>query len=329
MGIISDFVSGAAQGAGEGLDIERKAKLTREMNEANFRRDTSMKRLLAGEEREFQRGESELERKSREKIATGKPLKAPAVKDFIVGTDEYGEEIKETRVWNQESGKFEPYDMGIGDGVQISEDQAQSMAQDEYDSKSKYFTSDQAQFGMSEPEWVNKRMLEIMGGKAAGAAPTPTGTKAPTRKPPTETEFLSRVKNRAREKGVIYNEDEAKEAYRRRIGGKPKITAKPTKKKGIIERGKGDIAASAIARQQQTGVESKRAERESTQAKLREDYQRKFKAMPDSQKRVWWRKNAASLRKNHSKEYREGRKIMERLTRKRSVQQTFKESRVQ
>lgn len=324
MGIIADFVQGAAKGAEKGLDLQQKSDIAREISEANFRRDSNLKQLMAGKEREFRRGESKLERESKERVSAAKPVKQQTIKV----TDEGGMEVD--AILNPDGTYTLPRKAGAAPGgeVQVSEDQAQRMAQDEYDSKSEYFTSDQAQFGMSEPEWVNKRMLEIMVGKAAGTAPTKPGRATKKPKPTgqlTEAQFLDRVKQRAQSTGKIYNEEEAKANYQSRTGDVGIIKKKRASKKPS----KAYEAYKSAVKEQEAPAKKARAEREASRAQIGDDYERKFKAMPDSQKRVWWRKNFKNLRKYHSKLYREGKKIIDSLSSRRSIIRTAQEAGVQ
>jgi hypothetical protein len=81
-----------------------------------------------------------------------------------------------------------------------------------------------------------------------------------------------------------------------------------------------------MIKKQESGAKENRAKRESSKVKIRDDYERKFKAMPDSQKRVWWRRNFKNLREIDSKLYREGKKIIEKLGRRRSIIGTAQEA---
>ena len=160
MGFVnSQMLAGAAGGLGKGVSdmalLGMKSKADSESAEANFRKERSLKQM---------------DIESNERIAG---VKAPTIKTI---TDDTGAES--TVQWNPSNRTWEPFQMGAAtEPGQLTFDQAASMADNEYDSKASMFKSDQSQFGMTEGEWKNKRIQELIGGTgpaapSAGGAPS-------------------------------------------------------------------------------------------------------------------------------------------------------------
>ena len=160
MGFVnSQMLAGAAGGLGKGVSdmalLGMKSKADSESAEANFRKERSLKQM---------------DIESNERIAG---VKAPTIKTI---TDDTGAES--TVQWNPSNRTWEPFQMGAAtEPGQLTFDQAASMADNEYDSKASMFKSDQSQFGMTEGEWKNKRIQELMGGTGP-AAPSAGGAPA-------------------------------------------------------------------------------------------------------------------------------------------------------
>jgi len=223
MGFISDFLGGVADA---GAELSKQALLDRaekERNEAMFRKEQSLEKLrqkFQTSEREarqeFDASQNELNRSSDERLATLKRksdgYKAPTVKEVI---DPSNPDNKLSVQWDAEKGKWVPFGQDASSMPRISLDRATEMARREYEDKASMFKSDQSQFGMTENEWINRRALEIMGGKIGSTTParvdqpSPHETKGKTPKAGGK-KFVS--KEEYIQKALIMNKGEASEA---------------------------------------------------------------------------------------------------------------------
>lgn len=189
MGFMRGFVGGVADAAKDLAFQELKNKSARELVEAQAVREQALaeyredradnraaeQRTFLSGEREatqgFTAGESELERESKERIATNRKGAAPKV--FKTMDDEGNEVFMR---YDSELDEMVPVSPGSKDGGQrVSLDQAMSMARREADAKASWFKTDKTDFGMTREEWINQRAMEIAnsgtgGGPAPGAS---------------------------------------------------------------------------------------------------------------------------------------------------------------
>lgn len=193
------------------------------------------------------------DRASAERIAKIKDKTGAGEKVFKT-TDEDG---NDTFVrYDPESEQMVPLDTkGIGANG-LTFEQASAMANKEADAKASIFNSDQTDFGMTRPEWVNKRTMELMGqgpgatGSQAGAPPGQAGVPAPSTptklaKPASYEEYAKNV--RAANPGVQISDADLKTKYQQKFGGapekaataraaaQPKKTETPAPKQGLIQ----------------------------------------------------------------------------------------------
>jgi len=175
-------IAGGLGGFGEGTaDVVKQnilSKAQAEREEANFYKERSLKQLgitsqekIAADRISAESSENEKKITSAEKIAGMKSKGSAAARKVIKTTDDEGNEIFVR--YDPETDSMTPVGMAGSEAGKLTYDDAADMANREYNDKASMFKSDASQFGMTEAEWKNKRIQELMSGDSASGAETP------------------------------------------------------------------------------------------------------------------------------------------------------------